>query len=94
VPATGTTTLSFFVLRRCYDTYRYDQQQAFLLDGEGYPLVSLFDTCGTDSGWKRVTVDLSPYAGQSVYLYFNDHDDGYSTDPTWFYVDDVVISSG
>src|SRR5207247_6325689 len=37
--------------------------------------------------------DLSAFAGQPVVLWFNDHDDGYATDPTYFYLDDVAISA-
>jgi hypothetical protein len=30
-------------------------------------------------------------AGENVVLWFNDHDDGYATDPTYFLLDDVAV---
>jgi hypothetical protein len=35
---------------------------------------------------------MTPYAGQTVVLWFNDHDDGYATDATYFYLDDISVS--
>jgi hypothetical protein len=35
---------------------------------------------------------MSAYAGQTVVLWFNDHDDGYPTDPTYFLLDDVSLT--
>ena len=35
----------------------------------------------------------TPYAGQTVVLWFNDHDDGYAGDPTYFLLDDVSLGS-
>jgi hypothetical protein len=35
---------------------------------------------------------MTPYAGQTVVLWFNDHDDGYAGDATYFYLDDVSVS--
>jgi hypothetical protein len=35
---------------------------------------------------------MSPYAGQSVVLYFNVHDDGYPDDPTYALFDDISLS--
>ena len=40
----------------------------------------------------QVGVDMSAYTGQTVVLWFNDHDDGYPTDPTYFLLDDVALS--
>ena len=35
---------------------------------------------------------MTAYAGQTVVLWFNDHDDGYAGDPTYFLLDDVSLS--
>jgi len=35
---------------------------------------------------------VSAFAGQTVVLWFNDHDDGYASDPTYFLLDDVALS--
>lgn len=34
------------------------------------------------------------HAGQTVVLYFNVHDDGYSSDPTYMLLDDVTFVTG
>ena len=39
----------------------------------------------------QVSFNLSAYAGQTVVLWFNDHDDGYAGDPTYFLLDDVAV---
>jgi len=39
-----------------------------------------------------VSFSMTPYAGQTVVLWFNDHDDGYVGDPTYFLLDDVSLS--
>ena len=32
---------------------------------------------------------MTPYAGQTVVLWFNVHDDGFAGDPTWAFIDDI-----
>jgi hypothetical protein len=39
-----------------------------------------------------VDVGMSAYAGQTVVLFFKNHDDGKSGQPTYFVVDDVSLS--
>jgi hypothetical protein len=34
---------------------------------------------------------MAPYAGQTVVLYFNVHDDGYPTDPSYMLLDNVSV---
>jgi hypothetical protein len=37
------------------------------------------------------TFNLSPYAGQTVVLWFNVHDDNCPSDPSYMLVDDISI---
>ena len=46
----------------------------------------------SQNGWTKVTVDMTPYAGQSVVLWFNVHDDGAPDDPTYALFDDISLS--
>ena len=45
-------------------------------------------------GWAAVwaTLYTAPYAGQTVVLWFNVHDDGYPSDPTYSLFDDVSLT--
>ena len=41
--------------------------------------------------WQQVTYDLSSYNGQTIQVYFNDHEDG-GGDLTYMYLDDVALT--
>ena len=69
-------------------TYAY--QEADLLDSSGYVLDNLYTSATTSSGWVQKTYDVSSYAGQTVWLYFGVHADGYSSGYIYQYVDDVA----
>src|SRR5262249_20613470 len=56
-------------------------------------LATPLNICPTTTAWTQVTFDTSAFAGQTVVLWFNDHDDNYPTDPTYFLLDDVAIAS-
>jgi len=88
-PAGG--TLSFWYQPHCTDTVTYDQIQAQIRSTTGSTLATMLNVCPTGTAWTQVTFNLAAYAGQSVVLWFNDHDDGYAGDPTYFYLDDVTI---
>jgi hypothetical protein len=53
----------------------------------------VLNVCSNSGSWTQVSYNLSAYAGQSVVLWFNDHDDGYQSDPTYFLLDDVSVTS-
>jgi hypothetical protein len=93
VIGTGTTTLSFWYLPHCQDTVQYDQQQMQIRSTSGAVLATVLNVCSNTAVWTPVTVDMTPYAGQTVVLWFNDHDDGFPFDPTYFLVDDVSLSA-
>ena len=52
----------------------------------------MLNVCPTTTAWAQVNFNTSAYAGQTVVLWFNDHDDGYAGDPTYFLLDDVSLS--
>jgi hypothetical protein len=71
----------------------YAFQEADLLDSTGNVLKNLYTTAATTSGWVQKTYDVSSYAGQTVWLYFGVHADGYSSGYIYQYVDDVAWST-
>jgi hypothetical protein len=93
VPASGTTTLSFFYNLHCPDTIQYDWQLAEIHSPSGAVLKNIFKVCQNDQVWTQATVDLTPYHGQDVVLFFGDHDDGYAGDPTYMLIDDVATTT-
>jgi len=52
----------------------------------------VLNVCPTATAWTNVTFNTTTYAGQTVVLWFNDHDDNYPIDPTYFLLDDVTLS--
>ena len=89
---TGSPTLTFWYQPHCPDTLTYDQIQMQVQNTSGTVLATVLNVCSNTGVWTQVTFDMTPYAGTTVMLWFNDHDDGYSTDPTYFYLDDVSVS--
>jgi hypothetical protein len=85
VPAGRQTTLTFWAYPRC--PYYWGQQSGYLLRPDGSILKTIFDDCDDSGAWEKLTVDLSPYAGQTV-LFYVFTDDGFYFD-TWLYIDDV-----
>jgi hypothetical protein len=59
----------------------------------GATLATVLNVCSNSGAWTQASFNMSASAGQTVVLWFNDHDDGYPTDPTYFLLDDVVLSS-
>jgi len=41
--------------------------------------------------WTHETFDLTPFAGQTVWVYFNVYNDGWGYRRTWMYVDDASV---
>jgi len=90
---TGTTRLSFWYQPHCPDTITYDQIQMQIRSLSGATLANVLNVCSNTGAWTNVTFDTSSFAGQTVVLFFNDHDDGYPTDPTYFLLDDVSLGT-
>jgi hypothetical protein len=91
VPA-GSSTLSFWYQPHCPDTLTYDQIQMQVRNTSGATLATVLNVCASSSSWSQATFNMTPYAGQTVVLWFNVHDDGYPTDPTYSLFDDVSLS--
>jgi hypothetical protein len=91
VVPTGSSTLSFWYKPSTTDSITFDWQEAQIQNTSGNLLAQVFKVCENDQVWKQVTFDLSPYAGRTVVLYFNVHQDGYG-DLTSMYLDDVALS--
>jgi hypothetical protein len=100
VPSAGTTSLSFWYWPATADSLCsgsgcvYDWQEAQIRSTSGQTLASIFKSCSNSQTWTQGTFNLTPYAGQSVVLWFNVHQDGSSPpDDTWMYVDDVSVTN-
>lgn len=69
-----------------------DRQEVLLLTPDERVLAVLQRVRRNESGWQQETVDLTPYRGQSFYLYFNVYNNGNSA-ATWAYIDDVQLDT-
>lgn len=69
-------------------------QEAQLFDVNGTTVKQLYQTVNTTNGWVQLSYDLAAYAGQTLYLYFGVHGDGYAGAYTIQFVDDVALTSG
>ncbi len=71
-----------------------DWQQALIL-ADDYPNPTILATVlsiSSNSGvWTNKTFDLMPFAGQTVWVYFNVYNDGWGYGRTWMYVDDASV---
>jgi subtilase family serine protease len=91
IPASG--TLSFYVYQQSNEANtQFAWQEADLLDASGNRVVNFYTTVNNYAGWVHGSYNLSAYAGQTFYLYFGVHGDGYPYTYTWQYVDDVSLS--
>ncbi|MEA2664191.1 MAG: hypothetical protein QOI11_1135, partial [Candidatus Eremiobacteraeota bacterium] len=93
IPSSGVLTFwEYGSSNESSTTYAY--QEAALLDSTGAVVAELYQAVDTTSGWVQRSVSVSAYAGQSLWLYFGVHGDGYTGTYTTLYVDDVVLSGG
>jgi hypothetical protein len=93
IPSSGTLTFwTYGFSNETSTTYAY--QEAELMDANGYTVKMLWQAVDENTGWVQHTVSVSAYAGQTLWLYFGVHGDGYSGAYTILYVDDVSLSSG
>jgi hypothetical protein len=90
VPAQGATRLSFWYSPHCTGSQNVDRVRGEIRSDDGRVLVSLFDAC-INTTWTPAVVDLTPFAGQAVTLFFVADDNG---DPmaTFMFLDDFVLS--
>jgi len=94
VPATGSTNLSVWVLEHGDNNFIDDQQFGQIKDSTGTTVLgTIFDDGATfNAAWQHKTLDLTPFAGQTVYILFGVHQDIAGGDPTAMWVDDLTIS--
>ncbi|HYW27305.1 MAG TPA: hypothetical protein VE953_24250 [Terriglobales bacterium] len=89
----GSPTLTFWYNPHCTDSIQFDQQQAQIRSTSGSTLATVLNVCSNSGTWTQVNFSLSQFAGQTVVLWFSDHDDGFANppDPTWMFLDDVSV---
>ena len=92
VPAGG-GILSFWHWDCTTDVITFDWQDAYITDTNGTILQTIFHQCSNLQAWIQQTVDMTPYAGQTVHIKFLVHEDGFG-DLTGMYVDDVSLLCG
>jgi hypothetical protein len=94
MPATS-PTLSFWYNNHCPDTVNFDWATVTLKDNVTSATTTLLaDTCAASAAWTQVTFNASANAGHSVTLTLANHDDNFSSDPTYTWYDDVTVASG
>jgi hypothetical protein len=89
VPASG-GTLSFWHWDCTTDVITFDWQDAYITDSGGNIVQTIFHQCDNSQTWLNTTVDMTPYAGQTVRIKFLVHEDTFG-DLTGMYVDDVAL---
>jgi len=95
LPATGTTTLSFYYLGNSADRNALageGGQQALIEDANGVVLSTVYSVADDNRLWTHITRDLSTSLnGQTVQLVFRVFEDG-GVSPTGMYLDNVSLS--
>jgi len=91
IPAAG-GTLSYWWWGGTTDSIFFDWQDAYVTNTSNTILETISHTCANTGGWVHQTLDMTPYAGQTVRIKFLVHQDGFGDD-TWMYVDDVQVTS-
>ena len=93
IPASGQLSFWTYQLSDEADT-TFAWQEADLLDQYGNTLDNFYTTVNNHAGWVYQNYDVSAYAGQTVYLYFGVHGDGYGGLYTQQFIDDVSLTGG
>jgi hypothetical protein len=91
IPSNGTLSFWVYQISTEPDT-TYEWQEADLLDANGNRVVNFYYSVNNVAGWVQKSYNLSAYAGQTFWLYFGVHGDGWPYTYTWQYVDDVNLS--
>ena len=86
--------LTFWVYQYSTETdTTFAYQEAQLFDASATTVKQLYQTANTTDGWVQLSYDLAAYAGETLYLYFGVHGDGYAGAYTIQFVDDVALTS-
>ena len=93
IPTNGMLTFWYYGFSNETST-TYSYQEAELFNSSGVTVKMLWQAVDETNAWVQKTIDVSAYAGQTLYLYFGVHGDGYTGTYTILYVDDVTLSGG
>jgi len=91
-PVPASSTLSFWHKDCTNDSISFDWQDAYITDSNGNILQTIYHLCDT-ADYTNVTVDMTPYVGQTVRIKFLVHQDGFNPpgDTTGQWIDDVAL---
>lgn len=76
IPAGTRATLQFWTWARAEPNAGADRQEAILLASNDTVLTVLWRVLADERTWRQIAIDLTPYAGRSVAIYFNAYNDG------------------
>jgi len=85
-------TLTFWYQARCTDTIDFDQITVQIRSTADKVLATVLNVCANSTKWKQVSFSMSQFAGQSVVVYLNVHDDDNPGDPTYALFDDFSLT--
>jgi cardiolipin synthase len=92
IPAGATASLTYWYWPSTTDTISYAWQEAQIRNTSGTMLAQVMKVASNAKAWTPVTYNLTPYAGQTIQVYFNAHGNGYSSDYVYMYLDDVAVN--
>ena len=92
IPAGATASLTYWYWPSTTDTITYAWQEAQIRNTSGTMLAQVMKISSNAKAWTQVTYNLTPYAGQTIQVYFNAHGNGYSSDYVYMYLDDVAVT--
>jgi hypothetical protein len=94
VPATGTTTLSYYGSYICPDKSTAEWERVRILNSSKVAVQTISEECDNTRPWVQTTADLTAYAGQTIYLQFTAHDDDTSTaDRAFWYLSNASVTN-
>ena len=85
----GSPHLTFWYQPKCAGA---DQMKMLIQSTGGATLATVLNGCQSAGSYQQVSFDMTPFAGQTVVLYFGDKDDGKKGQASSFYLDDVALS--
>ena len=83
-------TLSFACWFSTADTSANDWQEAQIQNSSGVTLAQVIKVSSNNHSWAGYSFNLLPYAGQTIRIYFNVHQNG-NGKLTYMYVDSVTV---
>lgn len=90
LPAGARLTLQFWTWTWSEAAAGADRQEAILLTADNRVLAVLWRVLSNEQNWRQVAVDLTPYGGRAVAIYFNVFNDG-AGGRTAMFLDDVQV---